>query len=131
MPVGFTLPFKRSSGSLGYFQMTDDVYAATISNLKSLLTTNWGERLMHYNFGCNLREFLFQNSYSDDTRSAIGDRIMSQITTWMPFVNVDELNVILPEDDASLQPNSMVIRMKFSLSQQPDVSQDFSATITQ
>lgn len=122
MAIGFTLPFAQSSGSLGYFEMTNDELSAVKENIKSILVTNWGERVMRYNFGCNLIEFLFERDRSDELRQRIADRISSQITLWLPFVFMQELNVIFPEDSAAIPQNAIGIRIKFVLTGRPDLS---------
>ena len=95
MPIGLTLPFKISSGSLGYFETTEDEFDAVSNDIHSILVTNWGERVMHYNFGCNMREFLFEPISRVEMRQKIADRILSQMAMWLPFVTIDELNIIL------------------------------------
>jgi phage baseplate assembly protein W len=122
MPIGFTLPFSKSSGSIGYFKTTEDELSAVGENLKSLILTNWGERPMHFNLGCNLREFLFENERSAQMKSAIGDRVMSQVAKWMPFVSVDELNIVFSGDDPALPDHAIGLRIKFRLVSRPDLA---------
>ena len=55
MAIGFSFPFQVATGSLGYFSVTEDELSAVDANLKSLLLTNWGERVMHFEFGGNLK----------------------------------------------------------------------------
>ena len=121
MTVGFTLPFAKSTGSLGYFEMTNDEASAVVQNVRSLLLTNWGERVGHYNMGCNFIEFIFQPLKSDELRSRIGDRVVSQMSTWMPFVTINELNVFFHEDDSSVDENALRVRMVFSIAGRPDL----------
>lgn len=121
MAIGFKLPFAKSSGSLGYFDMTQDVPSAAGTNLKSLLLTNWGERVNHYNLGCNLTEFLFENDDEDDLRQRITDRILSQVSMWMPFVIVDDIRVSFSDQDGSIPEHGIGIRLSFHLSNRPDL----------
>lgn len=129
MPLGFTLPFAQTTGSVGFFEFTSDEFSAVEQNIRSLLVTNWGERVMHYNFGCNLREFLFEQR-NRELRERVGDRVLSQVSTWLPFVTVDELNVLFSEDDSSLPENAMAVRMKFRLTSRPDLSSLFQLVVT-
>lgn len=122
MPVGFTFPFARSSGSVGYFNTTDSELDATKENLKALLLTNWGERPMRYHFGCNLREFLFENRTGEEQRISIADRITSQVGKYMPFVIVEELNILTTEDDSSVPEYVMRIRLRFRLTNKPELT---------
>jgi phage baseplate assembly protein W len=56
-------------------------------NLKMLILTNPGERVMIPNFGVGLRNFLFE-PYTIDTLASIKSRIESQVSDYMPFVEL-------------------------------------------
>ncbi len=101
MPFGVTFPFALSTGSLGYLEPTNDLVAALRSNVTSLLLTNRGERVMHVDFGCNLREFLFEQKTSS-LQARIADRIKTQLGKWMPFLTVVGLFITFSEADASI-----------------------------
>jgi phage baseplate assembly protein W len=123
MPTfGFTLPFARSTGSLGYFEVTRNEIDAIKANLTSLLVTNWGERFMHYDFGCNLIEFLFENRKDAELKSKIADRIISQTFKWMPFLSIDQLNVFFHTDEPSLSEHSIGIRIAFKVKDRPSLN---------
>lgn len=121
MNIGFTLPFSRSTGSLGYFEMTRDELSAVGENIKSLLLTNWGERVNHYNLGCNLIEFLFENNDVDELRERISDRIESQIAMWLPFVVIEKIKVTFPEEDSNLKDHAVLISVSFRLTSRPNL----------
>ena len=123
MPIGFTLPFIRTSGSIGLFETTENELDAARQNLKSLLLTNWGERPMHFHFGCNFIEFLFETRRSDDFRSAIADRIVDQVGKWLPYLRLVNLNVLFQADDASIPENGIGIQMQYVMVSRPDVLQ--------
>lgn len=120
MPIGFTLPFAQSTGSVGYFEFTSTELDAIKQNLKSLLLTNWGERVMHYYFGCNLREFLFSNLGSGELKQRIADRILDQIQKWMPFLSIDMLTITFPEEDPILPEHSVSVAIRFRITSRPD-----------
>jgi phage baseplate assembly protein W len=121
MPIGFTLPFSISTGSLGYFEMTRDELSAVSENIKSLLLTNWGERVSRYYFGCNLREFLFEPLDADELREKIAERIMQQVGRWLPFISIKNLYVLLPADKPGLPENTVEIDIQFFLKRRPDL----------
>lgn len=111
MSIGFNFPFQPSTGSLGYLEVTEDVAAAIRANLRSLLLTNWGERVMHVDFGCNLREFLFE-ARTRSLQPRIADRVKSQISRWMPYLTLRVLNVIFSDEDPSLSENGFRIHLE-------------------
>src|SRR6478736_115651 len=110
MSIGFNFPFQAATGSLGYIEVTDDVASAIVANLRSLLLTNWGERVMHVDFGCNLREYLFEQK-SRSLKVRIADRIKTQITKWMPFLNLTGIYLTFSEDDPNVPENGFHIRL--------------------
>lgn len=101
MPISVTFPFALSTGSLGYLEPTADVVDSLKSNVRSLLMTNWGERVMHADFGCNLRQFLFEQR-TNSLRSAIAERVKSQLSRWMPFIQLAGLYVTFSEEDPAI-----------------------------
>lgn len=115
MPIGYQFPFQQSTGSLGLMQMTSTELDAIKSNLKVLLLTNWGERPMSYDFGCNLREFLFEQLGNEETSAKIADRIMQQVNKWMPFLTLTNLNILFEQDDPAIPSNAMLIKISFIL----------------
>ena len=131
MSIGFILPFSKSTGSIGYFDMTNDEFSAVRQDHKSLLLTNWGERVNHYYFGCNFKEFLFEPIHSDELKSRMADRILSQVQTWLPFVSIDNLNIFLSEDDANVPENGVSVRIDFRLTSKPDLSSRLEVLVSQ
>lgn len=101
MPISVSFPLALSTGSLGYLEPTSDVVEALKSNIRQLLLTNWGERVMHFDFGCNLREFLFEPK-TRSLRSSIADRVKSQLAKWLPFINLVGLFITFSEDDPAV-----------------------------
>jgi phage baseplate assembly protein W len=97
MPIGLTLPLMRNSGSLGYFAFSSTEKEAVGYNMKSLILTNWGERPNHFYFGCNLREFLF-SPITEETEDTVVSRIQSQVSNWLPYVNLKDLRVEFPPE---------------------------------
>jgi len=111
--VGFTMPFARTTSSLGLLATTtSDIQAAKV-DLKSLLLTNWGERPMHYDLGCNFKEFLFEQR-GQDMNSRIEERIRSQVGKWMPFLAINQILITSPDD------HRIKVQMKFHMISHPD-----------
>jgi phage baseplate assembly protein W len=122
LSFGFTLPFRRSTGSLGYFDVTNDEIEAIKQNIISLLITNWGERLMHYNFGVNLIEFLFEPIKDEEIKEKIRNRIINQVDTWLSYVTLDVVRITFPEENPELPENGIGIFLKFHINNRADLS---------
>ena len=59
-------------------------------NLKNLILTSPGERIMDPTFGVGLRSFLFQLDH-DLTRAEIISRIEDQVKKYLPFIQIDQV----------------------------------------
>lgn len=113
MSISVTFPFALSTGSVGYFESTNEIVDALRSDVHSLVATNWGERVMHTDFGCNLRQFLFE-SKTVSLKRAIHDRVKSQLSRWLPFINLVGMFVRFSEDDPSVPDPGMQIDMQMT-----------------
>lgn len=111
MSFGITFPFALSTGSIGYFESSEDITSALRSNVCSLLTTNWGERVMHTNLGCNMREFLFEPR-TVSLKRAIHDRVRAQLAEWLPFLTLAGMFVRFSEEDPAVPPNGIQLELQ-------------------
>lgn len=90
LPVGIRTPLALGSGDEGVFALTYTSGEQLRDNLRNLITTNYGERLMQYDYGANLRAISLQQSV-DDTASAAQKNISEAIRRYMPFVILKNL----------------------------------------
>jgi len=125
--VGIDYPFHKSSGVEGWFASTDTTIKAVKNNIKMLLNTNKGERLMQPNLGINLRKFLFEQ-YNDESRIAIQNEIIDVFKTWLPFVEIKELNISMDETD-SVGKNKMMIYITFNIIRDPNTLESIQVEI--
>lgn len=124
MPIGLTLPFARSSSSLGFLASSNTELEATYYNLRSLLLTDWGERPNHLRLGCNLTEFLFQPN-DDDTAENVRERVMSQVGQWLPYVRLNSVGVTRPAD------HRLSLKVDFSINGRQDLNSVIEVTVEQ
>ena len=111
--IGLKLPFNR--GRSGLFPQTQTTLEQAGSNIKNLLLTAKGERIMQPNFGSRLRELLFEQ-YTEDLSSRIQEEIQEAISTWLPYINIASVNIIQSDED----PNTTSVDIDFSLNYEPD-----------
>lgn len=83
------LPLQRSS--LGGFQMITNIKRLIRQNLKMLVLTNPGERVMEPNFGVGLTTFVF-NNFHENTMGAIDAKIRQQVSIYMPAISIIEIS---------------------------------------
>lgn len=100
--INIKFPLEKSPE--GAFTTNTSTLDAVESDLKILLLTNYGDRLIHYDFGANLRALLFESGIegsvmagTDISSSLIGQRISDQINSavekWMPFVTIESMKI--------------------------------------
>ena len=73
------------------FGLTKSIPEAVQQNLKNLLLTSPGERVMDIDFGVGLRSALFQQN-TLSLREDIQAEIERQVAKYMPFVNIQQIN---------------------------------------
>ena len=96
------------------YKMNKELIKAIQQNIKMLLLTVPGERVMDPDFGVGLKTFLFE--FNDvGTYSAIRSRINEQISKYMPFVEIDELEIFTPDERTPDSENSVQIIFSYRI----------------
>ena len=85
-----------------------------LENLKNLLLTRLGERVLQPTFGCRLFEILFQPNVFE-LKDEIKDIILQPVNFWLPYITIDEVDVVTNEDDPNLV-HHVQITVTFSIS---------------
>ena len=117
--IGIDLPFYKSNGTEGYFASTKTTLQAVKNNLINLLKTEKGERYYQPSLGLNLKSFLFE-PIVPGLDQTIKEDIMSTLSIWLPFVNINSMNVSVQASDA-FDRNKIKIDITFSLNDLPNV----------
>ena len=91
------LPLQKDPAD-GY-ALNKDYIDLVKQNLKMLLLTSPGERIMHIDYGVGIRRMLFE-SRSTVVR-LLNTRIRSQVKTYMPYITITALE-IHTEDEGNL-----------------------------
>lgn len=128
--VGIDLPIRRGDKSEGWFASTTTTIEAVKNNIRNLLSTNQGERLMQPNLGVDLRGLLFEQ-IDETTLISIQDSILDSLEVWLPFVEVQDIQVL--NNDRRSDLNQVVVKVIFNIKQNPNttdsVSINFSSDI--
>jgi phage baseplate assembly protein W len=106
--VGVSLPFTK--GNNGFFAVTYTTKEQIKSDLKNLILTNRGERVMQPEFGCNLRQAIFEQI----DEGFIQNEIETSIQRWLPFVIVN--NIVVDSDANSKDNNRISVKLDYTLS---------------
>ena len=87
------------------FATNKTIRAVAKQNLKMLLLTLPGERMMTPDFGVGIRKYLFEN-LSQSTYSRIESRIRSQVDKYLPYIGIVSINFNSGNDPTQLALNS-------------------------
>ena len=98
MAYGFSpvIPLQKNDED-GFYVLTKTLAQNIKQNIKNLMLTSPGERVMISDFGVGLRNFLFQNN-SAELQSRINTRIREQIELFMPFVVINNIEFLNQEE---------------------------------
>jgi phage baseplate assembly protein W len=114
--IGITLPIQI--GNTAFNQSFKTAEQAS-SNIKNLLLTKKGERIMQPNFGSGLQELLFD--FNDDTLSEkIEDTITLALENWLPYISVDQIDI--EASDFDKDRNLVNVSIKFRVLGNPDLN---------
>jgi phage baseplate assembly protein W len=113
--IGISLPIQITNTA---FNQTFTTKEQLRSNIKNLLQTKKGERLMQPEFGSGLDEILFEQ-IDDDTKIQIEDAITSTIDTWLPYVSIEEIFVDI--NDRLKDTNTIRISLSFTSNGNPEL----------
>ena len=98
----------------GPYQLNKTLKETFRQNLRMLLLTMPGERIMVPEFGVGIYGFLF-DGINDDTFSLISQTIKEHVDFYMPSVNLEEINFLTSDEDSTLQINEVRISVKYNI----------------
>ena len=122
--IGVEFPLDFSVD--GFLRKTKNVRQQVKSNIRNLILTSKGERVFQPNFGSNLKSLLFEQ-ITNDSLDSVDTDIRVSLSTWLPYVNVEEL--IVQQDSAN--ENKVVISLEYSTSLNPDIFDTLTFTVEQ
>ena len=104
------LPLRRNK--VDGFALNTTYQEVIQQNLKNLVLTSPGERMMDPEFGVGIRNFLFEQNYIG-LHNDIEDRIRTQVSIYMPFVTIER--VTFSHDEASMVTNQLNVAIEYSV----------------
>lgn len=109
---GASLPLKMDASD-GPFTLLQDLKAIIFQNLKMIVLTSPGERIMDPNFGVGLKNYLFEPD-TRRTHNTIKSKIINQVGEYMPFLEIEEVTFQSQATGHSfVQSNALQIEVKF------------------
>lgn len=98
----------------GAYNLITDFTTLTKQNLKMLVLTAPGERMMDINFGVGLRQFLFEQADSD-VYARIDEKIRQQVATYLPFVQINSIEFDVPENSPDFYPHTIKVALRYKI----------------
>ena len=108
---------NRRSDSNGIFAVNYTTLTQAKDNLRNLILTKKGERLMQPDFGCDIHNILFEQMV--DIENTIEFSITDAVSKWLPYLNINE--IIFDFDDNDIDNNRISLDIKFSLVSNPNL----------
>ena len=103
------------------FAMTKNSLQQSRHNIKNLLLTYVGERVAQPEFGSRLREIIFEQ-IDDDLPSKIEEEVIRAVDTWLPYINIEEVNTLTDDGDK----NKIFVEIKFSTTINPQTTESIT-----
>ena len=115
--VGLSLPLKNGNG--GFFEQNFTTFEQARSNLKNLLLTKRGERVLQPNFGSGLQDLLFE-PIDEEFEAKLVDTITESVSTWLPYINIEDINVDMNNENKD--NNRVGVEIKFKVGESLDLN---------
>ena len=113
MAYGYSAQLPLTT-NVTHYDMINDFVVNTRQNVKNLLMTSPGERVMMPDFGVGLRRYLFEND-ANFISADIEDRIFEQFNSYMNFVEIVEIRFATSDDSPNIKENEMAIKLSYRI----------------
>lgn len=126
------LKFPLKSYRRGFFQGNTDTISAVRENIKTLLLTVKGERVMHAELGTRipvLQGQLFEPVTRDETFENIRLEIETAIQTYLPYIRILNISMITQETEPALGNNKIRVNMAYAISDQSALVDNVDITL--
>tara|TARA_A200000159_G_C7333405_1_gene343966 strand:+ start:674 stop:1066 length:393 start_codon:yes stop_codon:yes gene_type:complete len=114
MSKGLSPKLPLTKDPVDGYALNKDYVELVKQNLKMILLTAPGERIMEPDFGVGLRNYLFRND-TVSTRNDINTRITNQVNTYMPFVKILEIDFNSLDNQVNSSASELKVNMKFQI----------------
>jgi phage baseplate assembly protein W len=118
---------NRTSDSNGIFATNYTTLTQAKDNLKNLILTKKGERLMQPEFGCDVWKVLFEQLDGNLIETSIETSILDAVSIWLPYLNID--TIVFDYDENDIDNNRISLDIKFSLASNKNLSESIQITV--
>ena len=118
---------NRSSDKAGIFSVNYTTLTQAKDNLKNLILTKKGERILNPTFGCDIWKVVFEQLDGELIENKIETAVLDAVSNWLPYLNIDE--IIFDYDDSDIDNNTINLELKFSLVSNPNLGESVQITV--
>jgi phage baseplate assembly protein W len=118
---------NKSSNSNGVFSTNYTTLTQAKDNLKNLILTKKGERLMNPDFGCDVWLVLFEQMDGATIESRIETAIVDAVDTWLPYLSLT--SIVFDYDDNDIDTNKISLDIQFALASNPNLTESVQINI--
>jgi phage baseplate assembly protein W len=118
---------NRNSNSNGIFAVNYTTLTQAKDNLKNLILTKKGERLMQPEFGCDVWKVLFEQLDGTLIETSIENSIVEAVLIWLPYLNID--TIIFDYDENDIDNHKIALDIKFSLISNPNLGESVQINV--
>jgi len=132
MAKTINLKFPLRKFDRGFFMANDTTLDAVKEDIKVLLLTMKGERVINVDLGTNIPVFdgiLFEQIDRTEMKVIVRNEITSALEKWMPNVILSDIAVLTRDEDASLSYSQVRVRMEYKLKNAESATDSVQFTI--
>jgi len=107
------LPLEINN-TFGAYGLITNFSTLARQNLKMLVLTAPGERMMDINFGVGLRRYLFEPNETA-TYVKIDERIRQQVQNYLPYISIFRIEFDANQASAAFYPHRLQISIAFQI----------------
>ena len=99
------------------YGLTKNFKQVAAQNLKMVVMTNPGERIMIPEFGVGIKTYLFENA-SSTVFESIEEKIRQQVRIYLPYMTIEAINFLSEKSDfseAPIEPSSLSIYVRIQI----------------
>jgi len=98
----------------GAYNLNTNFFDLAQQNLKMLILTSPGEKMMDPNFGVGLKTYLFEMN-AESTYDRITEKILEQVKIYLPFIEINDIKYAIPENNPDLFPHNLSVGITFTI----------------
>jgi phage baseplate assembly protein W len=106
----YPLSFEASDG---YYGLNKTLEETIRQNVRTLVLTNPGERIMDTEYGVGVQRFLFE--FPNIIVGDLSVEIAYQFRKYLPQVALVDVDVLTAEDNPDIDPNAIYLRIEYGV----------------